>query len=206
MLNTGQPKAPSPNWIVDKSSLRSVLVLVLIQVNNHLNGSCLSGDGLTERGKKQAREWVGGEFANTDNSVFLVAVQPLKSKKHVNLQLNGLNIPFHYSDMKTYKTKQKKKKGPSTIWTIKTILKEDSLNITKTRQKYCSQGARRSGRARHMKWHHAVESLRQVYFGTWGLRLPLLVTAPGLVCGELIEMHRTLCGFAGSGEHWQLLS
>lgn len=147
MLNTGQPKAPSPNWIVDKSSLRSVLVLVQIQVNNHLNGSCLSGDGLTEREKKQAREWVGGEFANTDNSVFLVAVQPLKSKKHVNLQLNGLNIPFHYSDMKTYK--KKKKKGPSTIWTIKTILKEDSPNITKTRQKYCSQGARRSGRARH---------------------------------------------------------
>lgn len=35
------------NWIVDKTSLSSALALLLMQVNNHLNGSCLCGDWKT---------------------------------------------------------------------------------------------------------------------------------------------------------------
>lgn len=49
------------NWIVDKSSLRSILALSLIQVNNLLNGSRLSAVGLPEAEEHQE---VGGKFVN----------------------------------------------------------------------------------------------------------------------------------------------
>lgn len=55
------------NWIVDKSSLRSTLALLLMQVNNHLNGSCLLSDWKTGGKKKQA---AGGQHLNVNNHLF----------------------------------------------------------------------------------------------------------------------------------------
>ena len=49
------------NWIVDKSSLRSVLALYVMEVNNHLNGSCLSSDGQTGGEKKSKHGWPAAE-------------------------------------------------------------------------------------------------------------------------------------------------
>jgi len=54
-------KGPKGNWIVDKSSLSSILALSLIQVNNLSNGSRLFAAGLP---KAEEHQEVGGKFVN----------------------------------------------------------------------------------------------------------------------------------------------
>lgn len=53
------------NLIVDKSSLRSALALLLMQVNTHLNGSCSSSDLKTGGKRKRA---AGGQHLNVNIS------------------------------------------------------------------------------------------------------------------------------------------
>lgn len=55
------------NWIVDKTSLSSALALLLMQVNNHLNGSCLCGDWKTGGKKERA---AGVQHLNVNNLFF----------------------------------------------------------------------------------------------------------------------------------------
>lgn len=55
------------NWIVDKTSLSSALALLLMQVNNHLNGSCLCGDWKTGGKKERA---AGVQHLNVNNLLF----------------------------------------------------------------------------------------------------------------------------------------
>lgn len=55
------------NWIVDKTSLSSALALLLMQVNNHLNGSCLCSDWKTGGEEKPA---AGVQHLNVNNLFF----------------------------------------------------------------------------------------------------------------------------------------
>lgn len=55
------------NWIVDKTSLSSALALLLMQVNNHLNGSCLLR-WLENRGEEKLV--AGVQHLNVNNLFF----------------------------------------------------------------------------------------------------------------------------------------